>query len=237
MTGVFFSRGMTVSIPVGGLSFTTDGEIGPNVTIHVHYDVCPTWLYLARRHLADAEERKATRIIAWQSEDQDARASSLEKEFESSMQAIMSAAIAIDSFYATLRDKVAIPQQTILAWRKNGTARFKQAAEVLRQAFSLNPRGSVILRQNLKEIFRFRDMAVHPAGNTAAPVLHPELQVGVEWRFDAFRADNARAIVMQAQNTIVELVATGRPSTPEIAKYAEALGKLISGLPYLGAPR
>lgn len=149
---------------------------GSSLVLHVHYDVCPTWLDLATRHLADAEERKLARVAAWQSDDQDARAATLEREFESSMQAIMAAAIAVDPFYAALRGKISIPEETIQAWREQRTARHKQIAEVLRRAFALPPRGTVVPRNNLNEIFRHRDLAVHPSGNVAATVFHPELQ-------------------------------------------------------------
>ena len=100
MSGVFVKRGMTFAIPAGGfsLSIGDDGKPSGNLTIHVHYDVCPTWLELASRHLSDAEERKRTRIAAWNADDQDARAASMEAEFKSSMQAIMAAAIAIIPF-------------------------------------------------------------------------------------------------------------------------------------------
>jgi hypothetical protein len=58
--GVFITRGITVSIPKGGFTLTVDeqGKVNTNVLIHVHYDVCPTWLYLAARHLSDANERR-----------------------------------------------------------------------------------------------------------------------------------------------------------------------------------
>jgi hypothetical protein len=183
----------------------------------------PTWLELAARHLADAEQRRLARIAAWQSDDADARAATLEREFESSMQAMMAAAIALDSFYLALRDKTSIPKETIQTWREKRTARYKQVAEVLRRAFALRPRGSVVLRGNLNEIFKFRDLAVHPSGAATAPVLHPELQTGVEWRFAAFRAENARPLVQAARSIIDELVTKGRPTTPEIARYAEGL--------------
>jgi len=231
MSGVFITRGMTVAIPAGGLSLSIgeDGELkGSSLTLHVHYDVCPTWLDLAARHLADAEERKLARVAAWQSDDQDARAATLEREFESAMQAVMAAAIAVDSFYLALRDKTTIPKETIQTWREKRTARHKQVTEVLRRAFSLSPRGSVVLRNNLKEVFRFRDLAVHPSGDTAAPVLHPELQTGVEWRFAVFRADNATALVQAARSVILELVTKGNPSTPEIARYIEGLRNLLA---------
>ena len=67
--------------------------------------------------------------------------------------------------------------------------------EVLRRGFHLKPKGTKALRDNLKEIYRFRDMAVHPSGRIQAAMLHPDLDVGVEWRFVYFRAANARALV------------------------------------------
>jgi hypothetical protein len=230
MTGVFISPGVTVSLPIGGLAFWMDesGEFQASASLHVHYDVCPIWLRLASRHLADAEDRKVERIAAWQTDDQDARARTLEQEFESSMQAVMAAAIALDALYQTLCDKIKLPDYLMEVWKKNGTSRHRRIAEVARRAFSLTQEGSAILRQDVKEIFRFRDMAVHPAGKTAAPVLHPELQVGVEWRLDAFRADNARLIVQQTNKRILELVTSGRPSTPELALYADSLRTILS---------
>lgn len=229
MSGVFIKRGMTVAIPAGGfiLSMGNDGKLSGCLTLHVHYDVCPTWLEIASRHLSDAQERKLARIAAWNSNDEDAKGQTLEEEFKSSMQAIMAAAIAIDSFYAALREKTNIPNETVQRWRQNRTARHKQIVEVLRRAFSIVPRDCVNLRKNLKEIFRVRDMAVHPLGNVAAPVFHHELQVGVEWRFELFRADNARAIVEAARSIVHELVAKGKPSTPEIQRYVDGLRDLI----------
>lgn len=227
MSGVFITRGMTIAFLAGQL-IRDDGKLSSSLTPRVHYDVCPTWLELASHHLSDAKKRKHARIAAWNSDDQDARAATMEAEFESSMQAIMAAAIAIDAFYAALRDRTNIPDETIQAWRENKTARYKQVVEVLRRALSIIPRDCVKLRQNLKEIFKIRDMAVHPAGNLVAPVLHPELQVGVEWRFDLFRADNAEAIVQAARSVVHELVAMGKPSTPEIRRYIDGLRNLIT---------
>jgi len=231
VSGVFITRGMTVSIPAGGLSLSIGDDGNPtasSLTLHVHYDVCPTWLDLASCHLAAAEQSKVARVAAWQSDDQDVRAATLERECESSMQAIMAAGIAIESFYLALRDKTNIDKETIQRWRTKRTARHKQIAEVLRRAFSLQPRPTVVLRGNLQQVFKFRDLAVHPSGDTTAPVLHPELQTGVEWRFAVFRADNARPLVHAARGIIHELVTKGSSATPEIARYVDGLRNLLA---------
>jgi hypothetical protein len=98
------------------------------------------------------------------------------------MQAVMAAAIAIDAFYALIQTHVQLPSSLITQWRTIRTARYTQVTEVLRRAFHLKQKGTAALRQNLKEIYRLRDLAVHPSGKIEAPILHPEIDVSVEWR-------------------------------------------------------
>src|SRR6202030_1298614 len=102
MAGIFISRGITPSVPPGGLTLSIDenGRLDMKVTLHVRFDVCPTWIEIALRHLQDAFAKKKLRQEAWSSSDQSQRGSTLEAECEASMQAIMAAAIALESFYA-----------------------------------------------------------------------------------------------------------------------------------------
>lgn len=232
MAGVFISRGMTVAIPAGGLvlSFDKSGKPTGSLTLHLHFDVCPTWFELALGHLEDAKNRQSARIAAWNTSDEDSKAATLEREFEASMQSIMASAIAVDAFYAVIQAKVKIPSTLITKWRKKRTPRYAQIAEVLRIAFTLKPKGSAILRKNLKEIYRFRDLAVHPSGKIDAPLLHPELQVGVERRFTCFRYENALLIVRETLRMLCELVTSGKPKNGEVRKYCEALRLRIEPL-------
>jgi hypothetical protein len=79
------------------------------------------------------------------------------------MQAIMAAAVAIDAFYSLIQTHVVLPPSLVEQWRTKRTLRYKQVTEVLRRAFHLKPKGVAILRQNLKEINRMRDLAIHPS--------------------------------------------------------------------------
>jgi hypothetical protein len=232
VTGVFVTRGMTVVIPAGGATLTFSDNGKPTnfaiTAMHVHYDVCPTWLELAARHLSDAIERKHARITAWESNDDGAKSATLEKEFESSMQAIMAAAIAVDSFYATLKGKTKIADETFKAWKRNGTARYVQIAEVLKAAFSLKQQDFDKIRCDLEQIFKLRDLAIHPEGAPEFPVLHPELKIALEWRFEVFRADKVEPLVREVRSIIHRLVIDGNPSTPDIKRYIEGLRTLIT---------
>ncbi|HEV7607228.1 MAG TPA: hypothetical protein VGO61_07815 [Steroidobacteraceae bacterium] len=230
MPGIFISKGMTVSIPPGGLkvAFGEDGAPRSNITLHVRFDVCPTWVALAIKHLERAKEARVERENAWKGEDEGQKAATLESEFEASMQAIMAAAIAIDAFYAIVKPHVKLPADLVDRWRTGRTPRYAQIGEVLKRAFSLKPKGAAGLRANLKEMFRIRDLAVHPSGKIDAPLFHPELDVGVEWRFAYFRASNAELIVNAATQILWELSNRGKPSNSALQEYSKGLAQRLT---------
>jgi hypothetical protein len=200
-----------------------DAEPANSPTPHVPFDVCPTWLELAIRHLSDAQVAQVSRVAAWKGADEDSKAAALEWEFEASLQAIMASALALDAFCAVVQAKVQLPQSLIDEWRENCTPRDVQFSEVLRRAFSLAAKDASSLRQNLGEIFRFRDLAIDPSGKGDARILHPELRVGVEWRFAYFRCENALRIVRATLRLIWELVASDKPKDVDVQKYIDAL--------------
>ena len=152
------------------------------------------------------------RIAAWAGVNEEEKAKTLEREFEASMQQHSAAAIALDAFYSVIQTHVQLPPSTVKQWRTKRTSRYSQVTEVLRRGFHLKPTGTQTLRQNLKEVYRFRDLAVHPSGKIEVPLLHPEIQVGVEWRFAYFRAANAETLVNAATAIIWDLVQNGKPT-------------------------
>jgi hypothetical protein len=224
MPGIFISRGMSITIPSFSIRIREDGQIdGDPITLHVRFDVCPTWIQVAKRHLDVALRAKDQRNEVWTGKDENAKAKALEAEFESSMQAIMAAAIAWDAVYAILREHVTVPPAMSEKWRNGRTARYTQVAEVIRRAFSLKPKGSALLRKNLKALYSYRDMAVHPSGKIAAPLLHPELDVGMEWRFVYFRARNAEMAVLGAAAMLWDLATNGRSKDAKVTEYQKTL--------------
>ena len=238
MAGIFISRGMTVAVPPGGLTIGigADGSPTGNLTLHVRFDVCPTWTELALRHLNDAKAKRTAREVAWAGTNEQEKAATLEREFEASMQAVMAAAIAIDAFYSLLQNHVELPASLVERWRTKRTARYSQVTEILRRAFHLKPKGTAVLRRNIKEIYRLRDLAVHPSGKIEAPILHPELNVGVEWRFAYFRAHNAELIVNAAAWILWELAHAGKPKDSKVKEYVATLRQRLAELFPTGHP-
>lgn len=224
MPGIYITRGMTVQIPSFSLRFRENGELESDpVTLHVRFDVCPTWIQIAKRHLEAALIAMTKRVQVWKGTDENLKAQALEAEFESSMQAIMAAAIAWDAAYAVLREHVTIPPAMTKKWREGRTARYTQVSETVRRAFSLKAKGAAALRANLKEIYRYRDLAVHPSGKIEAPLLHPELDLGMEWRFVYFRAKNAELAVLAAAAVLWDLAYNGKAKDAKISDYQKTL--------------
>jgi len=238
MAGIFISRGMAITVPAGGLTISigADGKSAANMTLHVRFDVCPTWTEIALRHLDDAREKRGDRQTAWAGTNEEQKAASLEREFEASMQAIMAAAIAVDAFYSLIQTHVDLPPSLTEQWRTKRTPRYSQVTEVLRRAFLLKPKGVAVLRGNLKELYRLRDLAVHPSGKIEAPILHPELGVGVEWRFAYFRAHNAELAVNVATWILWDLAHGGKPKDPKIVEYMNGLRQRLVQLFPSGHP-
>jgi hypothetical protein len=240
MSDVSTPRAVTVAIPPGGLvvAIGEDAEpVSSPTSSHVHFDVCPTWLELAIRHLSDAQVAQGARIETWRDADENSKTGALKWEFEASIQAIMASGIAVDAFYAVVQTRVHLPQSLTDEWRDKRTPRYIQISEVLRRAFSLEPKNVSSLRQTLAEIFRFRDLAVDPSGKMDAQILHPELGVGVEWRFAYFRYQNALLIVKATLRLIAELAAAGKPKDADLQKYLDALRSSVEPLQNANALR
>ena len=123
-----------------------------------------------------------------------------------------------------------VPEGLIAEWQEKRTPRHVQMSEVLRRAFSLAPKHVTSVRQSLEEIFRFRDLAMDPSAKTNTRILHPELGIGVEWRFAYFRYQNAQLIVSATLRLIAELVAWSKPEEAELREYVDALRASLDSL-------
>jgi len=194
--GIFVTKGMKVGIPSFSISIGDDGElVSDPVTLHTGLDMSPYWLEIAYQHLMATESAHVDLMAAKAAKDDEQIAAALQKEFVSGMQAIMASGVAIDAYYASVKDHIELPEDLVKAWKENGTARYKQIAEVFKRAFSLTQENARNLRDILKQNLKFRDKAVHPEYGTTAPLLHVELNKVSDYRYAVFRFYNAKAIV------------------------------------------
>ena len=64
---------------------------------------------------------------------------------------------------------------------------------------------------------------MHPSGALRDPILHPELNVGVEWRFFHFQFEHALKIVRATVQILHELAMHGKPANIAVENYAVTL--------------
>lgn len=197
--GIHISRGVRLRIPVGGLIFYTGNGNVPSMevkAVELQLDTCVHWLEIALEHLANA--RLAHEALCTVPPSSPELGNILDREFKASVQATFAAATFFEALYAASIERN--PPKKPLASRNPNKrpTRYAIVTEQLRRSFGLKKQGTVNLRSVLREVYRFRDQAVHPSAVFSEPVLHPELNVGVERRFMMFNASNAQQLVRSA---------------------------------------
>jgi hypothetical protein len=197
--GVHISRGVRLRIPVGGLVIQTGSGKSPNMevkAVELQLDTCVHWLEIALEHLANA--RLAHEALCAELPNSPELGNILDREFKASVQATFAAATFFEALYAASVERN--PPKKPFAPRnpKKRPTRYAIVTEQLRRSFGLKKQGTANLRSVLSEVYRFRDQAVHPSAAFSEPVLHPELNVGVERRFVMFSSINAHQLVRAA---------------------------------------
>lgn len=194
--GVHISRGVTLRIPPGGLviSRASDQPKMEVKRVELQLDTCVHWLEIALDHLSCAKAAHAALVEAKTSGGD--FAALLDREFKTSMQAAVAAATFFEALYAATLER--IPTKPVPYSPGNRQSRYSRVTEQLRKSFGLRKQGTANLSSVLREVYRFRDEAVHPSATFNEPVLHPHLQVGVEKRFVMFCYESARQLVRAA---------------------------------------
>ena len=193
-------------------------------------DLVRHWLRIGTGHVAAARRARLALEVAATGQAKEAYPL-LEAEFHASMQAVTAAAISIDALYSHVKERIDVPALHQAAWAKNQTARWKQTSEVFRLAFTLANRQDYRgLREGIREIFRFRDWAVHPPADSRLLVHNAVLGRATEWRFSAFRYENARTAMRSSLALAHNLSAVPQAKWKHLKTYCENLHAATSAL-------
>lgn len=221
---VFIIEGMSLRIPAGGLSISIDEAGGQeaSVTFHVVYEIWPHWLEIACDHAETANEfRRQLHGVGAGNEDEKGRL--LVEECKAAMVGIASSVIGLDAFFAGVCERLPAYPALRSKWvsQKRKPSRSSQVSQVFQRAFRYDPALYSRLRVALKDLYRIRDVAVHPSAGFQPPVQHDILGVGVEWRFATFTATNASKAVSLACDIIQHSIGVPRASLPELGEWCE----------------
>lgn len=226
--GIHISRGMRLRLSNISISIDRDGNVqSPPPDLSLSIDLYAYWLEIAMAHLIEAEVAHGELLKVWGHGDDQEGGRWLEREFSASLQCITSAAIAVDAFYAMTRDHIQIPEKDVEAWRTNRTSRAKQIAEVLKRGFLIGSKSFSTMRGHLIELFKWRDWSVHPPAGFDKPVRYDELRVGTEWRFVAFRFENAKNCLALSLSLIAQLLTRPKSNLHSLVEHCQGSLPLV----------
>jgi hypothetical protein len=133
----------------------------------------------------------------------------------------------LEAFYASVDERIPTDEELARQWAKNRTARTTRICETLIRAFKVTHPRRTILRENLENLFKFRDYAVHPPAGFREAIMHPDLGVGVEWRFIAFTASGSITAVGIALTIIKQCLHAPRSKHEELVKWSHNYVEII----------
>ena len=236
MAGIFFPRGSQLRIPPGGITIrvTDDGRVEADpVTPQTRMDMWPQWLHEALDATVAAREvhdRLAAEVAAPTSDN--LLGDLLDLELRASMRSMTSAAFAVDAFYASVQARS--PEHPHRAkWREPGrrTPRHVRVFETLRYHLKVNRPAAGEVRHRLKQLFRYRDWAVHADAAWGDPVLRGDVDRGVDWHYVAFRAENATTSLNMTLDMLDLLIGRfDRAASQELRDWAPYARERLDGI-------
>lgn len=226
--GMYFPRGAQLRIPAGRLQIrvTEDGRIASDPLIpQTRMDMWPQWLHEALEATVNAREVH-TQLIA-EAERPEERGERfrdlLDLELRASMRAITAAAFAVDAFYASVQARSPDHPHRAL-WRSGPrrTPRHVQVFETLRYHLKVRAPGATEFRRRVKDLFKFRGWAVHADASFRDPVLREDVDVGLDWHYVAFQAENAVTSLTMTLQMLDVLVSLFERGSDELREWGPA---------------
>jgi hypothetical protein len=204
--GVLIFEGMKVGVLPGDFTIHVDdtGQTHSTLILSTSFNVLPLLLRIAHDNIILSHQANKNIKDGW-NDDPDNQKRLLIKELTASMQVFIACGIALDSFYDQLRPYANISHNDIASWKNNKTKRSTQILEVIRRVYKLNNETFRAFSTNIKTIIDFRDKAVHPDNSIKRSCTRPDIPVGVDWRFSAYRYDNAAICYRRTMEMLIHL--------------------------------
>lgn len=203
---VLIFEGMKVGILPGDCTISVDeaGNTDARLVLSTSYNVVPLWLRIAHDNVLLSHKASTDIKDKW-NEDAENQKALLLAELTPSMQVFVACGTALDALYEQLRPFAKISQPDINAWRDTKTSRAAQIAEIIRRAYKQEKSAFNAFKLNIKSIVQFRDQAVHPTHEIRRTCTRPDISVGVDWRFSAYRYDNAAIAYRRTMEMFIHL--------------------------------
>lgn len=222
--GVFISRGAHLRLSNFSISVGPDGVVASQITLGIAYDLWPLWLRIAVQHERLAVQARQ-RLVELTGDHDDRHAAALAEETTAGMVTIAAAGFAIDAFYGAVKGRIDDPPP-----RGRRSRRYALIAETLKRAFVMSQRSSNTLRAAVRQVFRFRDMGVHPTGDFRDAIQHPVMGSGVAFPHIAFRVENAQAAVEFVLSLIEQCAAVPKARHRGLVEWCRNIPETVEEL-------
>lgn len=218
---------MKVGVLPGDLKISVgdDGSLESTLILSSAYNVLPIWLRVANDQLNQSKLANESLVDGW-SHDDAINKELLLQELEPSLQVFVACGIALDALYDQLKPYANLTKATIDAWKKNKTSRAKQILEVIRRVYNLDNTQAKNFATHIDEVIKFRDRAVHPSLDLERTCTRPDIPVGVDWKFSAYRFSNSFLCFEATIRMLVHLY----EKTSGIAELDEQLDTMFDAL-------
>lgn len=187
-----------------------------SATAQLKHSLWVTWSELAIEHEATAWGARSRALSASGPAD---RSDPMEDEFKSSLQAVTTAALALDALYVPVKQLAPIASTNPApVCPRNRPARAGLIREALKRAFSV---GTLNKRwvQEFKWLFALRDGAVHYRESAEDPAPHPR-GMSVSKAYSTYRAEDAKRAVDLLMEVLHSAAEQPRPNLKDAVKWS-----------------
>jgi len=212
--GVLIFKGMTAGFLPDDLVISIDNKEESKAILSTSYNVIPIWLKIGYDSLKESKIASENISAKW-NDNPELQKELLMAELASSMQVAVACGIALDALYDTLNSFYEVPLETIERWRTNRSSRAKKIIEVIKLTYKPKPHILKNFSACIKEIMKFRDLAVHPSLELKNSVYRDDIHVGVDWKFSTYQYLNVKRFLT---NTIhmIDYLHEHKSGIPEV---------------------
>jgi hypothetical protein len=220
--GIMVLAGQSLRIPAGGLVISLDEGVS-SARVELSLEVWPHWLRVAAQQTDVAIAAAAEVAAVARSAEPEPRGSAMATEMGASMVAIAAQAFAVDAVYDSIKQRLRHAPTP----GKGHTVRYRWITETIRHGFRLRDDAATEVRDRLKQLFDFRDWAVHPPNDFRDPIYRADLDAAVEWRYAAFTAVNARNSLGWTLSLFDQLPKVAKDTEPEVRDWSKLIHQLL----------
>lgn len=214
---------VTITFPDG--LFRIDETTGEVTTFDarwlVTFDVWPPWYEASIDSMIDALAARTDLEAAHEADDAKAVDAAMLREMRSTMLCVTSAAFAFEAFTGRVGHLAPPSAAQFADWDRAGTRQPARVLETLRPCFRIHNGAVKALREQIKQLYALRNLAVHDQVRPQPPMRHDLLDVAVDRRYVMFRAQTAIVVAGSTLGLLRGLLGSPRPDCKPVAAYAE----------------